>query len=362
MPIRTAIWTVDDAKPTPLTVSSLQKEQTLEKMIVAAPQLLSSDWMLIGQQEDTGFGGRIDLLAIEQDGSLVLIELKRDRTPREVVAQALDYASWVEGLGAADVDAIYGRFAPGRKLADDFLQRFGQSLDDDVINRGHQIIIVAAALDDSTERIVTYLSKRDIAINVLCFQVFTYGAEQLLSRAWLLDPVRVQASSAATADAASEPWNGEFYCNYGLGNSRSWPEAVQYSFISAGGGPFFTRTFKQLVTGGRVWVNCPGAGYIGVCRVTGHAQPANAFTVTTPAGEQPALDVLKGGTYHRDWVNDPEQCEYFVPVRWLQTVPVEQAVKESGLFGNQNTICKPTSPKWRTTVERLKVRFADHNK
>jgi len=25
----------------------------------------------------------------------VLIELKRDRTPREIVAQALDYASWV---------------------------------------------------------------------------------------------------------------------------------------------------------------------------------------------------------------------------------------------------------------------------
>jgi RecB family endonuclease NucS len=49
--------------------------------------------MLIGRQQDTGFGGRIDLLAIAPDGALVLIEIKRDRTPREVVAQALDYAS-----------------------------------------------------------------------------------------------------------------------------------------------------------------------------------------------------------------------------------------------------------------------------
>jgi hypothetical protein len=56
--------------------------------------------MLIGRQEDTGFGGRIDLLAIAPAGSRVLIELKRDSTPREVVAQALDYASWMERLRA----------------------------------------------------------------------------------------------------------------------------------------------------------------------------------------------------------------------------------------------------------------------
>jgi RecB family endonuclease NucS len=46
--------------------------------------------MLIGRQENTGHGGRIDLVALAPDASLVLIELKRDKTPREVVAQALD--------------------------------------------------------------------------------------------------------------------------------------------------------------------------------------------------------------------------------------------------------------------------------
>jgi len=40
-------------------------------------------------------GGRIDLLAIAPDGALVIIEIKRGRTPREVVAQALDYAGCV---------------------------------------------------------------------------------------------------------------------------------------------------------------------------------------------------------------------------------------------------------------------------
>src|SRR4051812_4516042 len=136
-------------------------------MIIAAPRLLSDEWMLIGRQEDTGFGGRIDLLAIAPDGSLVLIELKRDRTPREVVAQALDYAGWVEKLRAEDVDAIYGRFAPGRSLAQDFRQRFGTDLDEETLNQSHQTVIVAASLDDSTERIVAYLSERGVPINVL---------------------------------------------------------------------------------------------------------------------------------------------------------------------------------------------------
>jgi RecB family endonuclease NucS len=76
-------------------------------MIVAAPRMLSDDWMLIGRQENTGLGGIIDLLAIAPDGSLVLIELKRDKTPRDVVAQSLDYASWVEKLQPEDIAAIF---------------------------------------------------------------------------------------------------------------------------------------------------------------------------------------------------------------------------------------------------------------
>ena len=80
----------------------------------------------------------------------------------------------------------------------------------------------------------------------------------------------------------------------------------------------------------------------------------------TPDGERPALEVLKGSHYHREFADDPERSEYFVPVDWLQTVAIEQGIKEVGLFGNQNTVCKPTTPKWRFTIERLKQRFPNH--
>jgi len=176
MPIQHAIWTVGD-EPKLLTGSRLPSEQTLEDMIVRDPRILSDEWMLIGRQEITSFGGRIDLLAIAPDASLVLVELKRDRTPREIIAQALDYASWVEGLSAEKIAQIYQRFSGGGSLDDAFTQRFGAGLDEETLNESHQIIIVAAELDASTERIVSYLNARDIAINVVFFQVFEHGGQ-----------------------------------------------------------------------------------------------------------------------------------------------------------------------------------------
>lgn len=193
--------------------------------------------------------------------------------------------------------------------------------------------------------------------------MFTYETEQLLSRAWLVDPAQIQQISAASPVAGpTEPWNGEFYCSYGEGESRSWADAVDFGFICAGGGPWYSKTLQLLSPGDRVWVKVPGSGFVGVGRVTGRMQPAATFQVKTPTGDVSVLEAAKRGSYHRDVVNDEERCEYFVPVKWLQTVPVENAVREIGLFGNQNTVCKPTTPKWRSTVERLKEKFPEFDK
>ena len=362
MPIQHAIWKVG-GKPEPLTVSKLSSEQMLEEMIVHDPSILSSEWMLIGRQETTSHGGRIDLLAIAPDGSLVLIELKRDRTPREIIAQALDYASWVEQLAPERIAQIYQRFSNGGNLDEAFQVRFGAALDEEMLNQSHQIIIVASELDPSTERIIGYLNARDIAINAVFFQVFQHGEDQLLSRAWLIDPGETQANVASTTSKGEkEPWNGEYYVSFGDMSSRSWDDARQYGFISAGGGNWYSQTLKLLTPGDRVWVNIPKTGYVGVGRVTEAVRPIREFTVQTPTGEKPALEVLKHAEKYRSNADDPEKVEYFVRVAWLDTVSESQAVNEVGLFGNQNTVCQPTTPKWRHTVERLKEKFFGFDK
>lgn len=360
MPIQHAIWQVGSA-PTQLVAGRLASEQLLEDMITRDPRILSPEWMLIGRQEITTHGGRIDLLAIAPDGSLVLVELKRDRTPREIVAQALDYASWVCDLTADKIAQIYGRLHPGASLQTDFLQRFGNPLDEDTLNEAHQIIIVAAELDPSTERIVKYLNERDIAINVLFFQVFEHQGKQLLSRAWLLDPSETQANAAATGHtkAEKEPWNGEYYVTFGDEAERNWEDAMRYGFISAGGGRWYSQTLKLLSPGDRIWVKIPRRGYVGVGEVLEAAQPASTFTVPTEQGDKLAMDVVRYGSRYVQNADDPDKAEYFVRVKWLDAVPATQAFNEVGFFGNQNTVCQPTAPRWRHTVERLKTVFVN---
>ncbi|MFN5834564.1 MAG: nuclease [Akkermansiaceae bacterium] len=362
MPIQHAIWKVG-SKPEPLIVSKLATEKLLEDMIVDCPSILSGEWMLIGRQEKTGFGGIIDLLAIAPDGSLVLIELKRDKTPREIVAQSLDYASWVEGLTAEKIAQIYERFSNGGNLDEAFKAHFGNPIDEDSLNQSHQIIIVAAELDPSTERIIGYLNARDLAINAIFFQVFQQGGEQLLSRAWLIDPGETQANAAiiTKTKGEKEPWNGEYYVSFGDETSRSWEDAVKYGFISAGGGTWYSQTLKMLSPGDLIWVKIPGTGYVGVGRVKETVLSVKDFTVQTQDGERPALEILLHRDQYLRTAEDPEKAEYFVRVDWLETVPKSQAINEVGLFGNQNTVCQPTAQKWRHTVERLKTRFKKWN-
>jgi hypothetical protein len=180
-----------------------------------------------------------------------------------------------------------------------------------------------------------------------------------LSRVWLIDPGETQANVASTTKGKGEkePWNGEYYVSYGDMGSRNWEDARQYGFISAGGGSWYSQTLKLLSPGDRVWVKIPKTGYVGVARVLEAVCPAKDFKVTTPSGERSALEVLKHADQYRACAEDPEKSEYFVRVTWLDTLAESKAVNEVGLFGNQNTVCQPTAPKWRHTVERLKASF-----
>ena len=354
MPVQHGLWKIG-APPERLSGAQLESEKQLEEMIVAAPEILSSDWMLIGRQEKTSYGKIVDLLAVAPDGSLVLIELKRGQTPWEVVAQALDYASWVEQLEPTDVADMYRRFKDGRDLAEDFRVHSGADLDEDQLNQTHQIVIVAADLDDSTERITRYLSDRGVPINVLFFRVFNNGDEKLLSRVWLMDPDETQADTAGAGRGqdSQQPWNGEYYVSY----DGPWEDARRYGFISGGGGHWYSKTLKHLSAGDRIWVNVPGKGYVGVGRVTEKRQRITEFEVDSDEGRRPVLEVLTNAEEYRQYENDPDKVEYFVRVQWIDTKPGPQAVHEVGFFGNQNTVCRPRAPKWRHTVDRLKTYF-----
>src|SRR5690554_4691928 len=93
-----------------------RKEKDLEDWIKTNPKILGQDILVIGEQVYTR-SGPLDFLGIDNLGNIVIIELKRDKLAREVLAQAIDYAS---GVAAWDVE----------KISNICLEYSGQSLED----------------------------------------------------------------------------------------------------------------------------------------------------------------------------------------------------------------------------------------
>lgn len=349
MAVQHGIWKIGE-KPQPLATVRLDSESLLEEQITRDISILNSSWMLIGRQVYTDFGKYIDLLAIDATGSIIIIELKKHKTPRDVVAQAIDYAAWIENLPTEKIVQIYSEFAAKQGLAEStfdeaFRTKFGALPVEDEINSSHQMVIVAAELDASTERIINYLNdKASVAVNAVFFSVFQDGNNQYLSRAWMIDPVETEEHAVNTGKKGE--WNGEFYCSYGADpSSRNWEDAVNYGFISAGGGRWYSKTLFGLKPGDRVWVNIPKTGYVGVAQVQGTAVIADEFIT-------PELSLK--GDYNLAADCGEDEAEYFVPVSWLYKVPESQSVNEVGLFGNQNSVARPRTPKWDHTVKRLR--------
>ena len=83
------IWRVGK-EPKPLQASKMESEQQLEEMLVADMRILSPEWMCIGKQVQTGTG-RIDILAVARDGTLVVVELKSSTSDDS------PYSRWGEG-------------------------------------------------------------------------------------------------------------------------------------------------------------------------------------------------------------------------------------------------------------------------
>ena len=366
MPLELGVWRIDGGL-TSLSATGLDQEARLEDLLDRDITIANPGWMIIGRQVDTGFGSRVDLVAIDAVGDLVLLELKRDRTPREVIAQVLEYGAWVVKLRAEDIAQIYRRYVErfhpdrGQESFDQaFIKRFSVKEVPEDLNQAHELVVVASQFDATSERIVQYLAEEhEVGINAIFFRVFKDGDREYLARVWLRDPSEVDVDSASVAKGE---WNGEFYVSYG--GDRVWEEARKYNFISGGGGRFYSKTLYMLERGNRVWINIPGTGYVGVGVVEEPVVPIEQFLVKGANGQMMPITAVPGLRITQqspETAVDPDKGEYLVRVKWLKTVDEGHAIKERGFFGNQNTVAKPRADSWRHTVERLKVGFGVGN-
>ncbi|MFF0284512.1 hypothetical protein ACFYSW_30005 [Rhodococcus aetherivorans] len=324
MPVQIGLWRVDGT-PVRVRPARMPLEERLEAIIESDPAMLGQDLLIIGRQVVTSYGSRIDLVAVDVDGGLHVLELKRDRTPREVVAQVLDYGSWVQGLTDDDVRGIYNtyrRSGNGPEFDEAFADAFGATAPE-TLNTSHHLTVVASEMDDATERLVTYLATGyDVPINVMFFDYYEDDGRSYLARTWMLDhSTTAAASRTGTAARKQHPWNGQdWYVSFGEEeSSRNWDDARRYGFVSAGGGKWFSRTLRQVPVGGRIFAYIPKTGYVGVGEVVGEAQPADEAVLTVEDTTVPFRSLDLGGPY-RHHVPDPKDGEDYR--EWVMPVPV----------------------------------------
>lgn len=356
MPLEFAVWRVDDESPVPMPLTGMAAEDRLQEIIASNVSIVGPDLMVIGREVSTPWGGRIDILAIDADGNLVVIELKRDRTPRQVVSQILEYGSWVRHMTIETIAAQFldyqRKYLPDASPSgiDQALQtRFGGIPDE--FNSYHRLIIVASRLDPVTERIVTYL-KEDYSANLdfVLFRAFEDNGRLYLTRTWLDEEASFAGDEPVSAGSRGE-WNGEFYVSFEEGDHRTWSDARKYGFVSAGGKEWHVRTLNLLEQGDRVWVSIPRQGYVGVGEVLTTCKRFDEFHVDIEGASTPIADVALEAPH----ALDEEHGEHFVGIKWMKVVDVRDAVRERGFFGNQNTVARPRAKKWAFTIERLKA-------
>ena len=205
------------------------KEQDLEDLIVRYPQLLNfgdcqldeggnADLLVIARQPTTETRKRADLFAVHRDGSLAVIEVKRDAQDERGRAEAVEFQAirYAAASRKMDSDAVVRMLAEylrreaatgmtsemgdtyWQEQATERLCRHLSSEDDDVDSNDlpqvldprerQKVLIVAADFDPDVTSACAWL--REHEIDIYCFRLRPYkiGDEVVMERERLIPP------------------------------------------------------------------------------------------------------------------------------------------------------------------------------
>ena len=88
------------------------KELDLEDLLEKNPDYFFSEnrVLIVGRQVLTNLNTSIDLLGVDSRGNSIVMELKRNKTPRETLAQLLEYASYIENIDYEQLNEIFQQY------------------------------------------------------------------------------------------------------------------------------------------------------------------------------------------------------------------------------------------------------------
>lgn len=216
MPTQIKTWQVVNGKLQPVDTSLVdagrKEAHDLEEWIASNPSIISPDIVIIGRQTPTK-SGPLDLLAIDKQGNIVVIELKRDLLPRESLVQAVDYASDIADWSVDKLSEVCLQYT-GKSLEEQLTASFPDiDLENVDINDVQRIILVGFGIQDSLERMVHWLSsKYDVSINAILLKyIKTIRGDELLTRTAIIseavESLRTEKKNKFKIPMSDQPGN-----------------------------------------------------------------------------------------------------------------------------------------------------------
>ena len=160
----------------------LQERRDIQEWVAANPDILGDDLLIIGK-EFSGFdrtNERLDLLAVDSDGKLVIIELKRDDTGSDAHWQAIKYASYFRHASADDIVSMLANY--GGMSEDEATDRLLQHLQDEDftrLNHDQRIILASHRFAPEVTSAVLWLNEKAQYDLITCVQLVPYHDSQL---------------------------------------------------------------------------------------------------------------------------------------------------------------------------------------
>jgi len=137
--------------------------------------------LIIGRQVRTSLGKLVDLLAVDRTGNTVVLEFKRDKTPRETLAQALEYAAFCETLDYEQLEQVL-RSSTGEEaatLSEEHRAFFSLAEDEAAsFNKEQRIIIVAQEITPEIRETAMFLRQKRLAVTCVEFRYFQSASRE----------------------------------------------------------------------------------------------------------------------------------------------------------------------------------------
>ena len=207
---------IENAFLIPTKKTSLELERHLECWLENSPWAIAQEPIIIIGRQESAFQEENntifpDLLGIDKDGNLVVIELKKGRTPREVIAQLLEYAAWANDLSDEKIYDIASSYFKSMDIKKELEQLFIETFETEEIpnlNQRLRLFIAAEEISPSVAKVCRFLRQvHGVDVNCIQFNIFQTESGEVLVNSEAF--VGLEDIVAPKKTVTSQRWAGD---------------------------------------------------------------------------------------------------------------------------------------------------------